>query len=90
MQIIGVKRVKRFFRDVVLGIAAGAVAVSVVFLIAVVVGFPLMLLWNWLIPEIFGLSQINFYQACGLYALCGILFKTSRFKDDEDGDQGDD
>ena len=33
-----------------------------------------MLLWNWLIPDIFGLGAINFWQALGLFALTRILF----------------
>ena len=33
-----------------------------------------MLLWNWLIPAIFGWSAICFWQALGLLALCRILF----------------
>lgn len=33
-----------------------------------------MLLWNWLIPAIFGLSVINFWQAAGILAFCRILF----------------
>src|SRR5699024_11547140 len=33
-----------------------------------------MLLWNWLIPEIFGLPIISFWQALGLLALSRILF----------------
>lgn len=31
-------------------------------------------LWNWLIPSIFGLTTINFWQAIGLLVLCKILF----------------
>jgi hypothetical protein len=31
-------------------------------------------LWNWLMPSIFGLRQITFWQALGLLALCRILF----------------
>ena len=31
-------------------------------------------LWNWLLPDIFGLRQITFWQALGLLALCRILF----------------
>lgn len=34
----------------------------------------IMLLWNLLIPEIFGLATINFWQALGLFALARILF----------------
>ncbi len=32
------------------------------------------LLWNWLLPTLFGLRQITFWQAIGLLALCRILF----------------
>jgi hypothetical protein len=31
-------------------------------------------LWNWLLPPLFGLRQITFWQALGLLALCRILF----------------
>jgi hypothetical protein len=37
-------------------------------------GEVVMLLWNWLAPMLFGLRQINFWQALGLLALCRILF----------------
>ena len=33
-----------------------------------------MILWNWLIPEIFGLSTINYWQALGILALSKLLF----------------
>jgi hypothetical protein len=32
------------------------------------------LLWNWLVPPIFGWREITFWQALGLLALCRILF----------------
>jgi hypothetical protein len=32
------------------------------------------LLWNWLMPALFGWRQITFWQALGLLALCRILF----------------
>jgi hypothetical protein len=38
-------------------------------------GWVIMLLWNWLMPEIFGLKAINYWQAWGLFALSSILFK---------------
>ena len=31
-------------------------------------------LWNWLLPSIFGLRRITFWQALGILALCRILF----------------
>lgn len=40
----------------------------------VVFGGCVMLLWNWLMPELFGLPTISFWQAAGLLTLCKILF----------------
>jgi hypothetical protein len=52
-------------------------AMVVPFAILVVIGIGgglVMLLWNWLMPALFGLSPITFWQAFGLLALCRILF----------------
>ncbi|MDR3058060.1 MAG: hypothetical protein ACK5KL_21400 [Dysgonomonas sp.] len=37
-------------------------------------GAVVMLLWNWLMPVIFGLITINFWQALGIFILARILF----------------
>ena len=37
-------------------------------------GTVVQLLWNWLVPPIFGWSQLTFWQALGLLVLCRILF----------------
>ncbi len=44
--------------------------------LAIAAGFSavVMLLWNWLMPAIFGLIAINFWQALGLLVLARILF----------------
>lgn len=39
-----------------------------------VFGLAVMLLWNWLMPELFGLQAISFWQAAGLLVLCKVLF----------------
>ena len=36
-------------------------------------GESVKLLWNWLLPSIFGWREITFWQALGLLALCRIL-----------------
>ncbi len=52
-----------------------AVAAPLAILVVVGVGGGLvMLLWNWLMPALFGLSPVTFWQAFGLLALCRILF----------------
>ena len=54
-----------------------ATFLGLIAIVIVVLGYPVMLLWNWLIPEIFGLSEITFWQAIGLNILCTILFRPS-------------
>ena len=47
----------------------------IVFLtMAAVFSAVVMLLWNWLMPAIFGLVSIHFWQALGILVLCRILF----------------
>jgi hypothetical protein len=38
------------------------------------VGKLVMSLWNWLLPALFGLPAITFWQGLGLLLLCRILF----------------
>lgn len=49
------------------------IAVFVV-LAATVLSFVIMSLWNWLMPALFALHQISFWQALGLLLLSKILF----------------
>jgi hypothetical protein len=39
-----------------------------------ITGFVVMNLWNWLIPAIFHLGFIDFWQAVGIFVLAKILF----------------
>lgn len=50
--------------------------IGVLVLAAVLSALPVMLLWNALIPVIFGLTKITFWQALGLEMLCGLLFRS--------------
>ncbi len=54
-----------------------ATFLGLIAIVIVILGYPVMLLWNWLIPELFGLSEITFWQAIGLNILCTILFRPS-------------
>jgi hypothetical protein len=38
-------------------------------------GWVVMLLWNWLMPDIFGLKRIGYWQGWGLLILSSILFR---------------
>ena len=57
----------------------GAVVVSLVIIAvaAFILGVFVMLLWNWLMPMIFGLTTISYIEGWGLAALCGLLFKST-------------
>ena len=37
-------------------------------------GQSVKLLWNWLLPPLFGFPEVTFWQGLGLLALCRILF----------------
>jgi hypothetical protein len=41
---------------------------------AAIIGYPFMLLWNHLMPMIFHLQPIGFWQGWGLLILAGMLF----------------
>ena len=52
---------------VVFGIIAAA-------LFALVFGYFVMLLWNWLMPLLFGLTVITYWQAFGIVILAKLIF----------------
>jgi hypothetical protein len=56
--------------------------IGLLMLAVILFGGPLMVLWNWLMPTIFGLPEIGFWQACGLQLLATILFKTTKINKD--------
>ncbi len=47
------------------------------FAFGLIFGYFVMLLWNVLMPDIFGLKEITFWQGSGLVILCRLLFGTS-------------
>ena len=50
-----------------------------VFLFCALVSLPFWLMWNWLIPDIFGLPEITWLQAFGLWTFL-VLIRSSNFK----------
>jgi len=63
-------RRKSVARFVMVGVAAVVATVVIGF----VFGFAVMWLWNWLMPDLFGLRPIGFWQAFGLLVLARLLF----------------
>ena len=66
------KKTRRIFA--IIGMALGGVIIAAG--TALILGFVVMWLWNWLMPAIFGLTKITFWQAWGLVLLSHILFKS--------------
>ncbi len=60
-------KVLKIIGMVILG-AAGMVLLALLF------GYAVMWLWNWLMPVIFGLPVINFWQSVGIVILARIIF----------------
>lgn len=61
-------------------IAAILIFILTIVIVGLFAALPTMWLWNWLMPEIFNLIEITFWQALGLVILSSILFKSSNTK----------
>lgn len=55
----------------IVGMVVGGIALAVV--LAFLLGFVVQALWNWLMPGIFGLPEITYWQAWGMLVLAHLL-----------------
>lgn len=53
--------------------------IAVLFTVSMIVALPVMLLWDWLMPQLFNLPEITWFQAWGLTFLCSLLFKSHNY-----------
>ena len=53
-------------------------------LIGLIAAIPLYFLWNWLMPTIFNIAEITYFQAWGLFWLCSLMFKCSVSSNSDD------
>ena len=60
-------------KKIVKRIALILITILLVLLFGLFTGWIVMLLWNWLMPSIFGLKTITYWQGWGLIVLCYIL-----------------
>ena len=68
---------KDFWTTLVAGFVIFLGALGLIILFTILFSFPIMWLWNWLMPTIFAIKQITFWQAFGMNVLTGVLFKSS-------------
>ena len=57
------------------------VAILLLIVWSLILAWPMQMLWNWLVPTIFGLGKITFLQAFGLKLLLGLTFGRVSFND---------
>ena len=56
------------------GVARGVAATVAIAVAIAVISWVVMSLWNWLMPTLFGLVRITYWQAFGLFVLGRLLF----------------
>jgi len=68
-----------YFKHKMRGKSPGEIAAMIIFGaifftgLAILLGFVIMWLWNWLMPMIFGLTTLTFWEAVGVFVLFKIL-----------------
>ena len=61
--------------------ALSVLAIIMMVFWSLVLAWPFQLLWNWLVPAIFGLGKITFVQAFGLKLLLALVFGRMSIED---------
>lgn len=58
------------------GVIAAMVLMGIIVIggLAILFGFVILWLWNWLMPDLFGLPEITYWQGVGIFILAKILF----------------
>lgn len=57
------------------------VKLLVYFIIISIVNLFMMLIWNTLMPQLFGLKEIGYFQLLGIHAICNYFFKPIKIED---------
>ena len=65
------------------GVITGGCLMTIAIIIGLsfIMAVPVWLLWNWLIPMIFGLTKLTLVQAWGISLLSNCLFKSVSYKE---------
>ena len=56
-----------------IGMLCGVLFIIIVF--SLLIAFPIKWLWNGVMPDIFGLPEITFWKAYGMYLLSHLLLR---------------
>jgi len=66
-----------FIEGLAIGLVGAIAVAAVLLLVGALYAFPVMWIWNYMMPELFALPVISFWQAFWGTFLCGLLFKSS-------------
>lgn len=55
-------------------VGTGVLVIAGIVVVSIILAFPTQLLWNWLMPILFGIKKITLIQALGVNLLSEILF----------------
>lgn len=58
------------------------VALIVILVFSLLIAFPIKWLWNGVMPDIFGLPEITFWKAYGMYLLFHLLLRGVTINDE--------
>jgi hypothetical protein len=56
--------------------AASILVIVILAFVAIIGAIPTYFLWNWLMPDLFELPRLTFWQAWGIFWLASCLFKS--------------
>lgn len=68
---------KNIFAYIIAGLGLFVAFIGLLFLISLLIAWPVMALWNWVAVAVLGAKVITFWQSWGLLLLTGLLFRSS-------------
>ncbi|HSH24902.1 MAG TPA: hypothetical protein VLA13_05115 [Massilibacterium sp.] len=66
--------------DLIGRIGVFVLVLVIIVAVSLLLGFPIMWLWNGLLPELFSMTTITYWQAVGLNLLSSLLIKSTTTK----------
>lgn len=58
-------------------VGAFVVGMILIVTLSALLAFPVMWLWNYVIPDLFKVPELTFWKSWALMVLCGFLFKST-------------
>ena len=69
----------RIPRNLVSSIGIGILVIFIIAINSLVAAIPTYFVWNWIMPTIFGIKVVTFWQMWGINFLAGTLFKSRSY-----------